>query len=355
VTTEGGTATLKAMDEIASSKKICPYPFSRMEAWGDRFIPCCNDWLTEEFRRLPVGDDPWNGPAAQELRRRLLNDDFSFCHTDRCRVKPIAIENLVRSFEIEAPVAIANRDAAMRGETAMPEGPTSIAIAQDPRCNLSCPSCRSQAIVKLDLRATKAVSEAEKILMRARPTLEILKLAGDGEVFFSPWMRELLKSLSKTDWPRLRAIQLLTNGTLYNEKTDRELQPGTQYIRRVSVSLDAGDSETYDKVRGGSWHRLQDNLDWMSRARQSGRFEYLQFNFTLRAENLNSARAFVELGRRLKVDNVKFTTFEYWPGSGTKWEDEAVQRQDHPRHQEFLELKAWASADKLVRWSVAEG
>ncbi|CAN5549173.1 hypothetical protein BH10BDE1_BH10BDE1_32140 [soil metagenome] len=342
------------MDAATPPKKICPYPFSRMEAWSDRFIPCCNDWLTEDFFKLPVGDDPWNGPAAQELRRRLLNDDFSLCHTDRCRVKPVSVENLVRSFEIEAPVSPANRDAAMRGETAMPDGPTSIAVAQDPRCNLSCPSCRSQAIVKLDLRAAKAVQEAEKILERAKPTLEVLKLAGDGEVFFSPWMRGLLKSINKVGWPRLRTIQLLTNGTLFNASSDRELSPGTQYIRRVSVSLDAGDAATYDLVRGGSWHRLQDNLEWMSRERQSGRFDYLQFNFTLRAENLKSARAFVELGRRLKVDNVKFTTFEYWPGSGTKWEDEAVHRKDHPRHQEFLDLRAWAQADPLVRWSVGQ-
>lgn len=326
-----------------------------MEAWQDRFIPCCNDWLTDEFRKIPVGADPWNGPAAQELRRRLLKDDYSLCHIDRCKVKPVAIENLVRSFEVEAPVSLKNRDAIADGKSEMPDGPTSLGIAQDSRCNLSCPSCRPHAITKLDVQSATATKDADVILERARPTIEILKLAGDGEVFFSLWMRGILQSINANDWPRLRLIQLLTNGTLFDEKADRELSPGTQFIRRVSVSVDAGDEETYARVRGGDWNRLMRNLEWMSGARQSGRFEYLQLNFTLRAENLASAKAFVELGRRLKVDNVKFTNFENWERSPLKWEDEAVHRTTHPRHQEYLDFKAWVKTDRLVRWSIGEG
>ncbi len=325
-----------------------------MEAWRDRFIPCCNDYLTDEFRNLPVGEDAWNGPAAQELRRRLLNGDYSLCRIDRCRVKPIAIESLLRSFEVEAPVSENNRDAADAGQTHLPDGPTSLTIAQDARCNLSCPSCRPHPILKLDANSEADIADTEKILERARPTLEILKLAGDGEVFFSPWMRGILRSINKEEWPRLRFIQLLTNGTLFDETADRELSPGTSFIRRVSVSLDAGDEQTYATVRGGDWNRLLRNLKWMSQGRRSGRFDYLQLNFTLRAENLKSAKAFVELGRELKVDNVKFTNFELWERSPLNWGAEAVHRKSHPRHQEYLEFKAWAEADPLVRWSIGE-
>ncbi len=325
-----------------------------MEAWRDRFIPCCNDYLTEEFRKLPVGEDAWNGPAAQELRRRLLNEDYSLCRVDRCRVQPIAVDELLRSYQVEAPVSEKNREAAIAGLTDMPDGPTSITIAQDARCNLSCASCRPHPILKLDAGEEAVILETEKILERARPTLEILKLAGDGEVFFSPWMRGVLRSINKEAWPRLRLIQLLTNGTLFDETADRELSPGTSFIRRVSVSMDAGDPETYATVRGGDWDRLMRNLEWMSQGRRSGRFDYLQLNFTLRAENLKSAKAFVELGRRLNVDNVKFTNFERWDRSPLNWEEEAVHRKSHPRHQEYLVFKAWAEADRLVRWSIGE-
>ncbi len=92
------------------------------------------------------------------------------------------------------------------------------------------------------------------LLDRYAGSIEILKVAGDGEAFFSPDLQEVIRGAHR--FPRLRKIDVLSNGLLLSEKKVEALAPGSELIRSVNISVDAGDADTYLKVRGGDWARL---------------------------------------------------------------------------------------------------
>ena len=88
---------------------------------------------------------------------------------------------------------------------------------------------------------------------------------GYGEIFFSPVYREIFeteeafKNFEK--WPNFKVV-LCTNGVMMTEKIQRKYEILFQRMLGIRISIDAGDEESYNKVRcGGDWGLLWDNLN----------------------------------------------------------------------------------------------
>ena len=338
-------------------EKICPYPFARMEIRdSNQFVPCCSSWLKPEFFQLDHGDEPWNSPAATQLRQSILDGDYKYCKTEICN--PILVDPTVEDYETvnEAPINAENRAAISEGLMELPEGPTSYSIISDPRCNLSCPSCRKEKVLTVSENMQKNIERVDLLIEKHKSSLEVLKLSGDGELFFSPWLKSIVKRLNPEEYPRFRHIIVLSNGLLFNEKTYNELLPGSQYIKKVSISVDAGNSDTYTRVRGGSWERLVNNLHWMGEMKKQKRFSYFQLNFTLRRDNYRSVPEFIELGKRVGAGNVKFTAFFDYPESAIEdYLSEAIHLPSHPEHSDLRNIwESHVQNDSFVRWSLPE-
>ena len=335
--------------------KICPFPFGKMNQNGvGKFQPCCGSWLTSEFHQIPVGEDPWNGPAAQELRRKILEGNYRYCRREVCGVQ--LQDSAVRWSALNpiVPISEKNHEALLRGEVVLPEGPASMTISVDPRCNLACPSCRSQMITTLSDENHRAIKDVERLLQRYKETIEVLQIAGDGDPFFSPWMRDLIKGLDSKKYPQLKAISILTNGLLLNEKTWKELLPGSEYIAAISVSIDAGTSETYRRVRGGDWAKLIKNLNWISEQRQKKPLRHFSLNFTVRAENYRDLEEFLALGKNLNADRVLISELSNWErAKNLDYQKEAIHLASHPQHQDFLSVIAKIKNDPLVKWTIS--
>lgn len=328
--------------------RICPYPFSRMEMPGAPFIPCCQSWLSKEYFTLSAGDDPWNGPAAQALRQSIYDGTYQYCQLDRCHTELVPKEGL-EAFAMkpgELPITPANLRAIKIHDPKMPEGPAAATLMGDARCNLSCGSCRSEKITKLSASLTKSVEGMKSLLDQYGSSLTIIKAAGDGEVFFSQDLREIVQRSDR--WEKLEKIDILTNGLLMNERTMKELEPGSRNIRSVNISIDAGDATTYQRVRGGDWSRLLENLRWASAERQKGRFDFLGLTFVLRSANLESLPAFLELAEELFVDEVYTSQLLPWERMPLNFRDEAVHLTTHPRYGEYL---ACLAAQKKRPWN----
>lgn len=331
--------------------RICPYPFARLDVGPAEFVPCCYGWLTDEFYAIPAGDDPWNGPAATELRRRVLEGDYRYCKRDVCH-RPLytlgELEQLVESSN-EAALSPANYEAIKRGDVVLPDGPSGMAMVADPRCNLACPSCRSSKITKLDPYYEQQVTHAERLLELYRHDVRALKMAGNGEVFFSPFLRKLLKEISSTTYPSLNRIHILTNGTYMTAETFEKLRPGTDFIQSIVVSIDAGTAEVYREVRGGDWESLVKNLEWVASEREKGLFPEFGLSFTVRAANFRTMPEFVELGNRLGVSWISFSKFTRWGDMGiVDYDAEAVHEPSHPLHGELRTVAARTAAIATV-------
>jgi sulfatase maturation enzyme AslB (radical SAM superfamily) len=333
---------------------ICPFPFARMEFRNSQeFVPCCSNWLTKEYFGLPVGEDIWNGPAARALRQSVLDGTYQYCKRDHCKARLVnpAAEDLVTVSE--APISAVNREAILRGSAFMPEGPASFSVINDSRCNLACPSCRKEHIYTLDAATELELKRVDSLLEDYRGSLEVLKLAGDGEVFFSPWLRSIMERLNRDDFPKFRHVYVLSNGLLFNEANYRALLPGAEFIKYVSISVDAGNEETYRKVRGGSWAKLIENLTWIGEQKRKKLFHYFQMNFTVRQENFASIPEFIELAKKVGAGNAKFTSFFEYPNMGVPdFAAEAIHLPGHPRHGELHKIWEQISGDPFVRWSM---
>jgi len=335
---------------------ICLYPFSRMVLGDLKFVPCCASWLTEEYHALRQGFDLWNGPAAIELRRRILSGDTSLCRREICLSPLIKIEELKDSlvFHSEHPMPPENLEAILSGKTRMPQGPGAVVVTSDPRCNLACPSCRDYPVFKLEGRAEWGVQITEKFLGQYSSSLRVVKMAGDGEVFFSPFLRRILKDLHRGNYPNLDYVFLLSNGLLANQRNFELLKPGSESIRRVSISVDAGNEQVYQKVRGGNWKVLMKNLRWLSKLRACGKLDYLNICFVMREENFRSMLEFVELGKDLGVDHVMFSEWVPWArAKAIDTHSQAVHKKQHPKYREFFEILHLVKDDPMVQLKIS--
>lgn len=320
-----------------NSKKdqICSFPFTRMELGQKTYVPCCGAWLTEEYHKIPQGVDFWNGKPARKLRESLLDGSYKYCRKEVCGAamtdpeKPAAPHHLLTE---------TMRQNILDEKIKLVEGPTSLSINVDPRCNLACASCRKGHVNTLTLKERAAMVHTRWMLRRHRKSLQDIKLSGNGEVFFSPWLKDLLKSLNKEKYPNLKSVFLLSNGLLFDQKMLDRLRPGSEFINKVSISVDAGTEEMYKRVRGGSWKKLLRNLQWMSEQRQKGRFSYINTTFTVRKENYQTLPEYVQLGLDLGLDRIKLLPLFDWHTMGISHKEEAIHEPWHPEHHKFLEV-----------------
>lgn len=343
--------------------KLCPYPFSRMQTKNDQlhtedkgaFFPCCPSWFNQSYWDLGFEknlDDIWNGKAAIELRKRMYEGDYSLCNRNECKIPLLSVEELSNpdiTF-IETPISQENLEAIKEKNPVMPKQPSSLHLVADLRCNLKCPTCRPE-IISNKSESIEAEEEYE-LVQRLKDDVEIVKMSSSGEVFYSQTQRRLLKSFNKDDFPRLRRIHIVSNGTLFNQKTYNDLLPGTSYIKDISISLDAGSKEVYEKLRGPYWEQVVSNLEWIGQMRKSGKFEYLTLNCTLIRDNYRDIPNLVALGKKYGVDRILIQKYNFANNQGYKTlkeqEEQAVHDPSHPEHIHMLRTLEMFKDEPLV-------
>lgn len=319
---------------------LCPMPFTRMEIHGDsHFVPCCSPWLTEEYHSMAEeAQDPWNSDQAQKLRASILDGNYRYCRRDLCHTLYTNFDELedFSQEQNEFHLSLETVAAIKKGEEIIPN-PSALTFLADARCNLACGSCRSEMIHTLSPEAEMRRSEGEKQLKKHSTGLHRLRLAGDGEALFSPYLRSVIQGLNPIDFPFLQIVELHTNGLLLTEKNLNSLLPGSNYLNRILLSIDAGDPQTYAKVRGGDWQKLMENLRWVAQEKAKGRFESLVLMFVYRAENFLSMKSMASIAKEHKADGAYFSPLLPWDRMAiANYEKEAVHLPTHPVHQSFL-------------------
>ncbi|MGE3260759.1 MAG: radical SAM protein [Bacteriovoracia bacterium] len=317
--------------------RICPLPFARQESLRP-YTPCCRWFLEEEIHSQAHEADPWNGETARKLRESIYDGSYRFCKRDLCQVPLLGMDELEQA---EIPIHADNIKAIRAGQAYMPKGPTSLAISADPRCNLACSTCRSQLITQLSSEDQKEMDALDTLLTEKRDSLQTITFAVNGDVFFSPYLRGHLQKTTREKFPCLKSIEILSNGLLFDQKALDQLRPGSDFIKRVCITVDAGDAETYQRVRGGNWERLVKNLEWMAELRRSGRFEWLRLIFVVRKANYRSLPDFFALAARLQADDVLLSKLQNWTEMKDDFLTEAVC---DPRHEEHAGLKGILSS-----------
>jgi len=125
-------------------------------------------------------------------------------------------------------------------------------------CNAQCPNCPyNNSNIRATYRdATFMPNDIfKRIADECGPYGSVLRLSGGGEPMLHPQAVELML-YAKEKGSR---IGLITNGSRFNEKNLNRLIKAE--IDAIEFSVDAGDAETYQKVRPGlDWRRLNRNV-----------------------------------------------------------------------------------------------
>ena len=318
---------------------FCAEPFQTLETThtGLAFV-CCPVWLPTPIGTLQTEpEDLWNGPVAKDIRSSIIDGSFRHCNHLHCP----AITNRTLP---ERTSAEARKHIEQFQSATPPSLPTKVNLSHDKSCNLSCPSCRT------DLYLANKSKQAELDKLSDRFVLPLLKnartvmITGSGDPFGSNHFRNLIKKLTKDEFPNLR-FDLITNGQLMNQKAWDELALAGR-VDNTHISVDATTPETYKIVRrGGTFQRLLDNLAFIKQLRQSGDIKSLEFSMVVQSLNFREMPAFIDLAREYGADGVHFQMIrqrDIFSGGEHK-----VAFIGDPRHEDHAEFLRVINSDAL--------
>ena len=282
--------------------------------------------------------DLWNGREAQEIRRSILEGEFTYCAPLVC---PYIVKgNLPRRDEVTDPVM---RDIIANKRTHLATAPRRLSLAHDVSCNIACPTCRSEIMtVKNSAREVMDRFIDRTILPLLRDATVDLIVSGDGDPIASKHYRRLLHNLDPVRHNGV-GVYLVSNGLLITPKEWESLSHVHHLIKGILISIDAAEAATYEDVRRpGKWDTLTANMDFIANLRRTGAISYFVITFVVQKKNFEQMPAFVELGHRWSVDRVLFSKLFGILHAESLDADElranAVVDEDHPDHARLLEV-----------------
>jgi MoaA/NifB/PqqE/SkfB family radical SAM enzyme len=263
-------------------------------------ICSCDGWLPISVCKIQEIDNLgkiWNNPLAEKIQHDVDEKKFTWCSVDACHIK-----KRDRTWTIHH-----------------------ISINVDESCNLACPSCRKAKIYRTEgdkfLERKTIADRLVGLINKFDRPLHVM-MSGNGDPFASLIYRPLLLGMEPKDDLHLR---ILTNGLLLSK-----LMPKMKAIVNVDyldISIDAGDKETYERVRfGGKWETLIENLDYVKKNLDTT----VTLKFVLQRDNLASLDNFVGLLEKYQF-NGNIMPIEDW-GVMSDFNNANIFRESHPDH-----------------------
>lgn len=325
-------------------KFLCDHPFYYIEVRRHGSVNiCCPQWNPAEIGNIFADslEDIWNGDRAQIIRNSIIDGSYSYCNFDTCP-KILSWQN--QGLMNNTPSNLSHL------QSRVSKTPNHVHFVVDNSCNLQCPSCRESKITQLDSREQNiGLDVIRKTLagMFPEPHNEhkVVSMDGSGEIFSSELYREIFETedvFTKTHlWPNLKFV-LTTNGTMMTEKIQRKYKNFFDHIKFIEVSVDAGDKESYEKVRvGGHWDLLWKNLEYFYSTVKDKPEVKWRWNIIMQKHNYKSLPKLVQIANKFsdKIPTIYAAKLLNW---GTWTEEEylnhAVHLPTHPEHSEYIKI-----------------
>lgn len=273
---------------------VCDLPFGDVEiqANGDVFM-CCPGWNPASIGNLLKEDmhSIWNGEKAKVVRESVTDGSYRYCNAKTCPAMIAGGGNRIVPKETFVDPKL--------------QFPRNMAFSIDNTCNLICPSCRTYKIITLEesahQRALKILRTAFSSVFKEPHDQPItLTFDGVGEIFFSPVYREIFETeeVFKTPdkWPGFKTV-LCTNGTMMTEKIQKKYSVLFDRMLGIRLSIDAGNKESYEKVRcGGDWELLWENINFLyQNTLKNNKSKSWAWNLILQEDNFESIPDLIKL------------------------------------------------------------
>ena len=330
-------------------ENVCNLPFGDVEIQsnGNVYL-CCPGWNPASIGNLLEEDmySIWNGEKAKVVRDSMTDGSYRYCNSKTC------------------PAMIAGGgDRIVPKDTFVDpklEFPKNMAFSVDNTCNLVCPSCRTYKIITLEndahQRALKILRTAFSSVFNEPHDQPItLTFDGVGEIFFSPVYREIFETEEvfqhPEKWPGFRTV-LCTNGTMMTEKIQQKYKILFERSIGVRLSIDAGNKESYEKVRcGGDWDLLWNNINYLyENTLKIDNKKSWAWNVILQEDNYESLTDLVKLAYQYpdNLPDIYIVNMLNWGTySQSEFDKKAVWFNGSPNHNRAKEI---LSSPELVNY-----
>ncbi|WP_298982970.1 radical SAM protein [uncultured Roseibium sp.] len=325
--------------------KFCKAPFEQIETRANETVHfCCSAWQPVPIGKLDQKPDRvWNSDVAKEIRRSILDGDYTYCSRWHC---PMISGRRLRKLEqmgasSEVMTIAKARNASEKSDTlSLKQTPNRAILSHDRSCNLSCPSCRTKVIQINREQSAELDNLINKDYADFLSAASRIKVTGSGDPFASRHFLSFLKHFTATN-TRAQRLQLHTNGLLLDEATWNRLDLWG-HVDSIWISVDAAEAETYSVVRrGGTFKRLLSNLRFLGNMRRAGAFSKLRLDFVVQKRNFREVPSFASLAQHVGANGVYFLRLRNW-GTFTQqeFEEQNVCDPGHPDHPELLSVLA---------------
>ena len=299
----GHTRTLPIPESIEllrvpGPEVTCTRPWTTLEITDPREAArqCCADWTADKLG--DVGNSTllelWNGAGFVAARQAMAAGVGQKClavcprlHDGQEHERRLQIIGGSERF-VRNQLRIAEDIALRRSETtAMP---LFLTLCPSTFCNASCVMCLHWREPRQDL-PERVWDELPEFF----PTLVRLTLLG-GEPLANPRVWQLLREADLDKYPDF-SVDLITNGGLLNEGALRQIRGAA--LGGVTVSLNAGTAEAYERVqRGLQFEQVIGNLDALLRFREAHpRWFGVSVSCVVQPLTIDSLVAFGEIAR----------------------------------------------------------
>lgn len=324
----------KFINDSLFKEYLCPNPFMYAELQENGNVSTCcyihhkfGNTNKEELKEI------WNNEDFKELRRSILDGDYSYCDSSKCASMQAVLEHRKSINKYQEPYELVLKSEILdiTEYAQVQKLPKIISLDDDPTCNLSCPSCRKSLIVLTKEQSQHKLEKQFKFLEESIDSLEELWLCGAGDPFASDAYKKLLTTFDFTQIPKLK-IRIDTNGILLNKTMwNSTLKNVQDRINVIAVSVDATNQDTYSIIRrGGNFNVLLRNLYFLSELKLEKNFIFL-IRMIVQKDNFKEMIDFVKLGQKLHVDYVVFSEIQNW---GTFSQDEYLEKAVHLKSNE---------------------
>ena len=269
----------------------------------------------------------YHGRRANELRKRVMQDDYSLCNIDAC---PFLAMDTVDEYKVEIDE--------------IPEYPNELYLAFENVCNYSCTSCNIHDIMKKNKLKDieRGYDRIEEQIKNVMPHLKKIGANGLGELFCS---KRTLKLLS--EWRPLApaeevSVLLETNGSLFDEKHWKQIENLGQYHLSVAITVMSFDEDTYQFLSGTKLpiSQIESNLHFVKKLREQGIVNHFEIATVVQERNF---REMPEFARRCieeyEADYIRLRPYEPWGSMEPEieWFTD-IRNPGHPYYKEYKKV-----------------
>jgi len=259
---------------------------------------CCADWTAGARGNLHESSlsSVWNGDGYRFARRIMAGNELSpLCH----QICPRLYDGKFAERELDvipgAEPFVANQqqlleEIAERREVIRAQ-PLYVAVCPSTYCNYDCIMCTHGRTPRRDL--SESIWDE---LVAMLPTLRVLTLLG-GEPLANPAAMKFLRNWDREQYPDA-SVAIITNGSLLGPRVLQQLERCN--FGNVTISLNAGTAETYERVqRGIDLETVLANLDALIDLRRRQRATFpIVLSCVVQPANHDTLIQFGELARQ---------------------------------------------------------